>query len=68
MRYLKFLLVLTFIFISGSTQATLADCPACMGEQPDWIESANAFLEGKPIQEAPSTLSGPSWQDFLMLR
>jgi len=30
-----------------------------MGEQPDWTESATAFLEGKPIQDTPSTLSGP---------
>jgi hypothetical protein len=30
-----------------------------MGEQPDWTQSATAFLEGKPIQDAPSTLSGP---------
>lgn len=59
MRYSKFLLVLTFMFLSGSAQATLADCPACRGEQPDWTESATAFLEGKPIQDTPSTLSGP---------
>ena len=59
MRYSKFLFVLTFMFISGLTQATLANCPACMGEQPDWTESATAFLEGKPIQDTPSTLSGP---------
>jgi hypothetical protein len=45
MRYSKFLFVLTFMFISGLTQATLANCPACMGEQPDWTESATAFLE-----------------------
>ncbi|MDD2755436.1 MAG: hypothetical protein PHS80_07890 [Methanothrix sp.] len=30
-----------------------------MGEQPDWTQSATAFLEGKPIQDASSTLSGP---------
>ena len=53
------LLILTLMFISSSVQATLANCPACMGEQPDWTESANAFLEGKPIQDTPSTLSGP---------
>ena len=53
------LLILTLMFISSSAQATLANCPACMGEQPDWTESATAFLEGKPIQDTPSTLSGP---------
>jgi hypothetical protein len=47
------------MFISSSAQATLANCPACMGEQPDWTQSATAFLEGKPTQDAPSTLSGP---------
>ena len=47
------------MFISSSVQATLANCPACMGEQSDWTQSATAFLEGKPIQDAPSTLSGP---------
>ena len=45
--------------MSSSAQATLADCPACKGEQPDWTESAISFLEGKPAQDAPSTLSGP---------
>lgn len=59
MRYSESLFVLTFMFISISAQATLANCPACMGEQPDWTESATAFLEGKPIQDTPSTLSGP---------
>ena len=59
MRNSWLLLILTSMFISGSAQATLANCPACMGEQPDWTQSATAFLEGKPIQDAPSTLSGP---------
>jgi hypothetical protein len=59
MIYSKFLLMLISIFISNAAQATLADCPACVGEQPDWTESATAFLEGKPIQDTPSTLSGP---------
>jgi hypothetical protein len=53
------LLILTFMFISSSAQATLANCPACMGEQPDWTQSATDFLEGKPIQDTSSTLSGP---------
>ena len=59
MRNSVLLLILTLMFISSSAQATLANCPACMGEQPDWTESATAFLEGKPIQDTPSTLSGP---------
>jgi hypothetical protein len=52
-------LILTLMFVSSFAQATLANCPACMGEQPDWTQSATAFLEGKPIQDTPSTLSGP---------
>ncbi len=59
MRDSGLLLILTFMFVSSSVQATLANCPACMGEQPDWTQSATAFLEGKPIQNTPSTLSGP---------
>jgi hypothetical protein len=59
MGYSNLLLILISILISGAAQATLANCPACMGEQPDWTGSATAFLEGKPIQDAPSTLSGP---------
>ena len=59
MRNSVLLLILTLMFMSSSAQATLANCPACMGEQPDWTESATAFLEGKPIQDTPSILSGP---------
>jgi len=61
MRNSEIILILTVIsiFISSSAQATLADCPACSGEQPDWTESATAFLEGRPINDAPSSLSGP---------
>jgi len=59
MRNSGLLIILIFMFISSSAQATLANCPACMGEQPDWTQSAAAFLEGKPIQDVPSTLSGP---------
>ena len=36
MRNSVLLLILTLMFISSSVQATLANCPACMGEQPDW--------------------------------
>ena len=59
MRNSVLLLILTLMFMSSSAQATLANCQACMREQPDWTESATAFLEGKPIQDTPSTLSGP---------
>lgn len=59
MRKSGLLLILTFMFVSSFAQATLANCPACMGEQPDWTQSATAFLEGKPIQDTSSTLSGP---------
>lgn len=52
-------LIIAFILASGFAQATLADCPACKGEQPDWTQSAIAFLEGKPVQDAPAGLSGP---------
>lgn len=53
------IIILILMFASSFAQATLANCPACMGEQPDWTESATAFLEGKTVQDAPSTLSGP---------
>ena len=59
MRYSEILLILALLFISSSAHATLAICPACSGEQPDWTKSATSFLEGKTIQDAPSTLSGP---------
>lgn len=52
-------LIIAFMLVSGFAQATLADCPACKGEQPDWTQSAIAFLEGKPVQDAPAGLSGP---------
>jgi hypothetical protein len=61
MKNSEIILILTVLslFISSSAQATLADCPACRGEQPDWTESATAFLEGRPINDVPSSLSGP---------
>jgi hypothetical protein len=52
-------LVFAFMLVSSFAQATLADCPACKGEQPDWTQSAIAFMEGKPVQDAPVGLSGP---------
>lgn len=59
MRNSEILLILALMFISSSAHATLAICPACSGEQPDWTKSATSFLEGNTIQDAPSTLSGP---------
>ena len=54
MRNLEIILILAIMFISSSAHATLATCPACSGEQPDWTESATSFLEGKPIQDTPT--------------
>ena len=59
MRNQGLLFILAVMFLSSSAQATLATCPACSGGQADWTESANSFLEGKPIQDAPSTLGSP---------
>jgi hypothetical protein len=59
MRNSELLLILAVMFMSSSAQATLATCPACSGGQPDWTESATSFLEGKPIQDTPSTLGSP---------
>ena len=59
MRNSEILLILALMFIPSSAHATLATCPACSGEQPDWTKSATSFLEGNTIQDAPSTLSGP---------
>jgi hypothetical protein len=59
MRNSEILLILAIMFISSSAHATLATCPACSGEQPDWTKSATSFLEGEPpVQDTPSTLNG----------
>jgi len=58
MRNSEILLILALMFISNSAHATLAICPACSGEQPDWTKSATSFLEGNSIQDTPSTLNG----------
>ncbi len=58
MRNSEILLILALTFISSSAHATLATCPACSGEQPDWTRSATSFLEGNTIQDTPSTLNG----------
>ena len=59
MRNSEIILILAIMSVSSSAHATLATCPACRGEQPDWTESAASFLEGKPIQDAPPTLGSP---------
>jgi len=58
MRNSEILLILALMFIPSSAHATLATCPACSGEQPDWTTSATSFLEGNSIQDTPSTLNG----------
>jgi hypothetical protein len=55
------LLVLVSIMViqaSLSFNAFGAPCINCGGEE-DWTSSANNFLEGKPINDAPSSLSNP---------
>jgi hypothetical protein len=45
--------------LSSLAHATLATCPACSGDPPDWGTSATAFLEDKPINDIPSGLNSP---------
>jgi len=55
------LLVLVSIMViqaSLSLNAFGAPCVNCGGEQ-DWASSASNFLEGKPINDVPSSLSNP---------
>ena len=55
------LLVLVSIMViqaSLSLNAFGAPCVNCGGEQ-DWASSASNFLEGKPINDAPPSLSNP---------
>ncbi len=58
MRHLGIMLIFTIMVILNSASSTLADCPTCGGQE-DWTSSANAFLEGRPINDNPSDLSGP---------
>lgn len=51
-------LVLSFMVLSSLAYATLADCPTCAGETPNWTSSAIDFLEGKPVNDIPSGLNG----------
>jgi hypothetical protein len=59
MRNSGILLILSVMVLSSLAHATLAICPACKGDSPDWVASATAFLEGKPTNDTPSGLNGP---------
>ena len=59
MRNSGILLILSVMVLSSLAHATLAICPACRGDPPDWGASATAFLEGKPTNNTPSGLNGP---------
>jgi hypothetical protein len=54
------LMVLVSIMVIGASLSfnALAICKTCGGDQ-DWSASANNFLEGKPINDTPSSLSNP---------
>ena len=58
MRNLVILLILSVMILSSLAHATLAICPACKGDPPDWSASATDFLEGKPTNDIPSGLNG----------
>ena len=65
MRNSGILLILSVMLLSSLAHATLAICPACKGDPPDWTASATAFLEGKPTNDTPSGLNGPQEARFL---
>jgi hypothetical protein len=53
------LVTLAVMVVTASLASTAyAICSTCGGEQ-DWSASANNFLEGKPINDIPSSLSNP---------
>jgi hypothetical protein len=58
MRNLVILVILSVMILSSLAHATLAICPACKGDPPDWSASATDFLEGKPTNDIPSGLNG----------
>lgn len=58
MRNSEVALVFSFMVLSSLAYATLADCPTCAGETPNWTASAISFLEGKPVNDIPSGLNG----------
>jgi hypothetical protein len=58
MRTSGILLIISIMVLSSLAHATLAICPACKGDPPDWSASATDFLEGKPTNDIPSGLNG----------
>ena len=65
MRNSGILLILSVMVLSSSAHATLADCPSCSGNPPDWVASATDFLEGKPVNDIPSGLNSPQQARFI---
>lgn len=59
MRNSWIVLILSSMVLSNLAYSTLANCPTCAGETPDWTTSAIDFLEGKPVNNTPSSLNGP---------
>ena len=55
------LLILTFVVSSSLAPAAFAACSHCGGDpaDQDWASSAASFIEGKPINDTPSSLSNP---------
>ena len=56
MKKFGILLILTVVVLSSLASTAYAICSTCGGEQ-DWSASANNFMEGKPINDTPSSLS-----------
>jgi hypothetical protein len=50
--------VALMVVMASLASTAYAVCSTCCGEQ-DWAASANNFLEGKPIDDTPSSLSNP---------
>jgi hypothetical protein len=50
--------VALIVVMASLASTAYAICSTCGGEQ-DWAASANNFLEGKPINDTPSSLSNP---------
>lgn len=50
--------VALLLFTASLASTAYAICTTCGGEE-NWAASANNFLEGKPINDTPSSLSNP---------
>jgi hypothetical protein len=50
--------VALMLFTASLASTAYAICTTCGGEE-NWAASANNFLEGKPINDTPSSLSNP---------